>query len=65
MATKANKKRLKKKRLKAAEEVCWTLILMMAFGGLNLPDDERQILANPMEKWSDLSDKWEALVAKD
>jgi hypothetical protein len=66
MATKRDtKKKLEKERYKAAEDVCWTLILMMAFGGLDLPDIEREWLGERMQKWSDISDEYEALVAKD
>lgn len=64
MVIKENKKKqLKKETLKAAEDVCWTVLLLMAFGGLDLPDDECEILRKPMQKWADLSDEYDALVA--
>jgi hypothetical protein len=62
-SAKAKLKQLEHEQNKAADEVCWTLILMMAFGGLDLPDDERQFLGKRMEEWSDISDKHEALLA--
>lgn len=64
MATKANKKRLKKERSKAAEAVCSTLLTMMAFGGLDVPIEDREFLAS-MQKWVDLADEYDNLVAKD
>jgi len=65
MATKANKKRLKKERSKAAEAVCSTLLTMMAFGGLDVPIEDREFLAPSMQKWVDLADEYDNLVAKD
>ena len=56
-ATRASKKQLKKERKKAAEEVCWTLLLMMAVGSLDLPDEDRKWLSTSMQKWSDLAHK--------
>lgn len=61
----AKSKRKKKETLKAAEDVCWTLMLMKTSGWLNLPEDERQLLGKPMQKWLDLSDEYEALIAND
>jgi hypothetical protein len=39
----------------AANEVCWTVILMMQLGLLEIPLEERPMLADPMAKWSDLA----------
>jgi hypothetical protein len=50
-------KRLERKRLKAAESVCWSLMLAMAVGGLDIPVEDRQFLADPMQKWVDLAVK--------
>ena len=50
-------KRLERKRLKAAEDVCYTILLAMALGGLDIPLEDRQFIAKPMEKWVDLSVK--------
>lgn len=44
------------KRRKAAEEVCWALMLMIGLGGLDEVDLEwRKMLGEPMEKWADLA----------
>jgi hypothetical protein len=43
------------KRRDAAEQVCWTLMLMMSIGMLELPDASRVMLGNVMEVWSDLA----------
>lgn len=48
-------KRLERKRLKAAEGVCWSILLAMAVGGLDIPLEDRQFLADPMEKWVKLA----------
>lgn len=52
------------RRLEAAEEVCSTLILMMQLGGIDGTGDTeeerkawREMLAEPMQKWSDLAFK--------
>ena len=50
-------KRLERKRLKAAEGVCYSILLAMAVGGLDIPLEDRQFLADPMEKWVALSVK--------
>lgn len=47
--------RLVAKRRAAAEEVCWTVILMMSLGLLPIPYKNRPMLAEPMQKWSDLA----------
>lgn len=41
-------------RRDAAEEVCWTLMLMMELGGLEIPMEWRKFLSPPMDKWADL-----------
>jgi hypothetical protein len=49
-------KKLVKKRRKAAEEVCWRILLMMGLDILPIEDyDSRKLLADPMEKWADLA----------
>lgn len=48
-------KAAEEKRLRQAEEVCFCLILMMALGGLDIPQDEKDLLAEPMLKWADLA----------
>lgn len=50
-------KRLERKRLKAAESVCYSILLAMAVGGLDIPLEDRQFLADPMQKWVDLAVK--------
>lgn len=57
-------KRLERKRLKAAEAVCWSILLAMAVGGLDIPLEDRQFLAEPMEKWVKLAVK-SGLIEKD
>lgn len=42
-------------RLEAAEEVCWTLLMMMALGGLEIPQEWREYLNRTYEPWSDLA----------
>lgn len=42
-------------RLEAAEEVCWTLLLMMALGGLEIPQEWRDYLYGSYGKWTDLA----------
>jgi hypothetical protein len=43
-------------RLRAAEEVCWTLILQMGLGILKVKDPSaREFLATPMLAWADLA----------
>jgi len=63
-SAKTKLKQLEHERNKAANEVCWTLIIMMAFGGLDLPDDDRQFLGERMERWADISDEYEMLATK-
>lgn len=46
---------LVQERLEAAEEVCWTLIVMMQLGGLNIPHAERVFLMNTYGPWVDLA----------
>lgn len=53
----ATRKRLERERLKAAEGVCWSILLAMAVGGLDIPLEDRQFLAEPMQKWVDLAVK--------
>lgn len=44
------------KRRAAAEEVCWTLILMMGCGLLDdVPEGERKMLAEPLQAWANLA----------
>lgn len=50
-------KRLERQRLKAAEAVCWRILLAMSVGGLDIPLEDRQFLAEPMQKWVDLAVK--------
>lgn len=50
-------KRLERKRLKAAESVCWSVLLAMSVGGLDIPMEDRQFLAKPMEEWTGLAVK--------
>ncbi len=57
-------KRLERKRLKAAESVCFSILLMMAVGDLDIPLEDRQFLAEPMEKWVKLATK-SGLIQKD
>lgn len=40
-------------RLELAEDVCWTLLMMMALGGLEIEQEWRDYLAGPYEKWAD------------
>lgn len=42
-------------RLEAAEKVCWSLMVMMNFGGLELDIEWRRFLAEPMQEWVDLA----------
>lgn len=42
-------------RLETAEEVCWTLMLMMGLGGLQLSPGWRTFLGEPLQKWADLA----------
>lgn len=42
-------------RRDAAEEVCYTLLIMMSVGMLNLPKEEREYLGKHMSVWSDLN----------
>lgn len=42
-------------RLEAAEDVCWTLLMMMALGGLELEQEWRDYLTGSYEKWTDLA----------
>lgn len=42
------------RRMAAAEEVCWTLLLMMGFGLLPVEEQAgRDMLADPMMQWAD------------
>jgi hypothetical protein len=42
----------------AAEEVCWSLMLMMELGGLEqIPLEWRKLLADPLEKWAKLCEE--------
>jgi hypothetical protein len=44
------------RRRDAADEVCFTLLLMMELGGLDIKDKGwREFLGKPMEKWADLA----------
>lgn len=43
------------KRRKAAENVCWTVLLMMELGGLEIPLEWREYLAKPMQEWVELA----------
>lgn len=43
------------KRRSAAEEVCWTLVLMMDLGGLEIEPEWRDYLAGPMGAWTALA----------
>lgn len=44
------------KRRKAAEDVCWTLMLMMALGGLDdVPMEWRPLLADSLQSWADIA----------
>lgn len=45
----------KQKRYKAAEDVCFSLLLMMDLGMLELPMENRKFLAEPMQIWADLA----------
>lgn len=42
-------------RHKAAEEVCWYIVLGMALGYFNLPMHERKDFAKDFEKWTNLA----------
>lgn len=46
---------LELKRLRAADEVCWSLLLMMAVGALDIPMEEREWLRTTFEPWADLA----------
>lgn len=43
------------RRDEAANETCWTLLLMMGTGCLNIPREERRWLASRAAVWSDLA----------
>ena len=52
------------RRRDAAEEVCFTLLLMMELGGLDIKDKEwRECLGKPMEVWADLAVETDILKA--
>jgi hypothetical protein len=40
-------------RLKAAEDVCWSLMLLMKLGGLDISHSWKQYLAKDMQAWVD------------
>jgi hypothetical protein len=42
-------------RLEAADEVCWTLIVMMQLGGLDIPFEERKFLMDTYGPWVQLA----------
>lgn len=42
-------------RLKAAEDVCWALLLLMHIGEMKIPQSDREFLGDPMQKWADLA----------
>lgn len=42
-------------RLQAAEDVCHTLMLMMATGMLEIHQESREFLAKSMDKWVDMA----------
>lgn len=43
-------------RLHAAEDVCWTLMVMMDLGMLPIQDEPtRDFLAKPMLKWAEIA----------
>jgi hypothetical protein len=48
-------KTLAARRREAAEEVCWSLLIMMDLGGLDIPLEWRKYLADSMEPWVDLA----------
>lgn len=48
-------KKERKARDAAANEVCWTVVLMMHLGMLELPTEDRPLLAEPMQKWADIA----------
>jgi hypothetical protein len=37
-----------------ATEVCWTLMIMMSIGGLDLPHYEREFLGEALSCWADM-----------
>lgn len=39
-------------RRAAAEDVCFTVLLMMGLGELEIPIEARKWLADPMQKWA-------------
>lgn len=43
------------RRRDQAEEVCWSIMLMMELGGLEIPMEWRPILADPMGEWARLA----------
>lgn len=52
MTTTVSKAELR--RLRKAEDVCWTVLLMMGLGLLPIEnDDAREFLAMPMQTWAD------------
>jgi hypothetical protein len=42
-------------RLHAAEDVCWTLLMMMALGGLEIEQEWKDYLFGPYDKWTKLA----------
>lgn len=50
-----NKAYAVRKRRDAAEEVCWTLIIMMQIGMLQIPMEERKWISESFMKWADLA----------
>lgn len=50
-----SQKHLAKLRRDAAEEVCWTLMLMMSIGTLEIPLEDRPFLGEPVDKWAGLA----------
>lgn len=50
----------KQKRLEAAEEVCWTVLMMMEFNLIQADGwPDRSILAQPMQDWGQLAHQTE------
>lgn len=47
------REKARRARRDAAEEVCFTVLLMMAFGELEIPVEARALLAEPMQEWAD------------
>lgn len=53
-------------RRAAAEEVCWSLMLMMELGGLEGIDmGWRRMLGDPLEKWAKLCEETGQMKADD